>query len=158
MRRAGFFVRSLLAATLVTVAVTACNRDGDGATRSDGKGPREIALGTDTMQVPDSVRVATVRMDRSKSAEIEPAETTVRTGDLLRFIASDAGAHAIAFDGADMSAEASAFMERTGQMRSPPFMAKGSTWVVTFKDAPAGKYAYRCPTHGDQGVITVTAR
>jgi plastocyanin len=156
MRRAGFFFRATLALSLF--AFSACDHDGPSLSRSDEKGPREIVLGTDTMKLPDSVHVATVRMDRSKRAEITPAQVTVRTGDLVRFIASDAGAHAIAFDGETLEQGAREFLDRTGQMRSPPFVESGSTWVVSFKDAPPGKYSYRCPTHGVQGEVTVTAR
>jgi plastocyanin len=144
--------------TCVVVLGLTAGCDRSGSSRADEKGPRVLELSGDTLKVPDSVRVATVRIDRTKLAELEPAQSTVRTGDLLRFIAQDAGAHAIAFDGDDMSDEARVFMERTGQLRSPPFMAEGSTWVVSFKDAPTGSYPYRCPTHGIQGVITVSAR
>jgi plastocyanin len=153
LRLAGAFV---LAAVLLPSA--ACDKSGPGGARNDEKGPRVLELAGDTVKLPDSVHVATVRIDRTKLAELEPATSTVRTGDLLRFMAQDAGAHAIAFDGSALSADARAFMERTGQLRSPPFMAEGSTWVVSFKDAPPGTYPYRCPTHGAQGAITVTAR
>lgn len=153
MRRAGAFVLFALLCT------TACDRSKTAATaKSDEKGPRSIEFGTDTIHIPDSVHVATVRIDRTKAAELLPAVTSVRTGDVLRFIASDGGAHAIAFDGESMSADARAFLEETGQMRSPPFVATGATWVVSFKGAPPGKYPYHCPTHGVPGTVTVTAR
>lgn len=157
MRRAGAFV---FVAVVVGVLglTTACDRPKAGAARSDEKGPRELQLSNDTLQIPDSIHVATIRIDRTKAAELEPATVTVRAGDLLRFISNDAGAHAIAFDGEGMGADARAFLEKSGQMRSPPFLAANATWVVSFKGAPAGKYPYRCPTHGVQGTITVTAR
>jgi plastocyanin len=136
----------------------ACDKGGGKDGRTDDKGPRVLELGGDTVDVPDSVRVATVRIARTRVAEMDPAQASVRTGDLLRFMAEDAGAHAIAFDGEGMTPEARAFMEQAGQLRSPPFMAKGSTWVVSFANAPAGSYPFRCPTHGARGVITVTAR
>jgi plastocyanin len=152
LRLAGAFVLAAL------LPLAACEGSKDGKGRADEKGPRELTFGSDTVRLPDSVHVATVRIDRTKAAELEPAETTVRTGDLVRFLSLDAGAHAIAFDGATMASETRAFMERGGQMRSPPFMAAGSSWVVSFKDAPPGAYPFRCPTHGVQGTVTVTAR
>ncbi len=152
LRLVGAFVLAVI------LPLTACDRGGPGGARSDEKGPRVLELSGDTVKLPDSVHVATVRIDRTKLAELEPPASTVRTGDLLRFISQDAGAHAIAFDGEAMTAEARAFMEKAGQLRSPPFMAEGSTWVISFKDAPAGSYPYRCPTHGVQGTITVTTR
>ncbi|MEO5511907.1 MAG: plastocyanin/azurin family copper-binding protein [Longimicrobiales bacterium] len=135
-----------------------CKNQGSDSSRTDDKGPRVLDLGGDTVNVPDSIRVATVRIDRTRSDELDPAQSNVRTGDLLRFMAQDAGAHAVAFDGDGMSAEARSFLEQSGQMRSPPFMAKGSTWVVSFDKAPPGTYPYRCPTHGVRGTITVTQR
>jgi plastocyanin len=156
MRRAGFFITIVVALPLL--ALSACDHDGASLRRSDEKGPREIVLTNDTVKLPDSVHVATVRLDRTKREEIEPAQVTVRTGDLVRFIASDGGAHAIAFDGELLEPNAREFLERTGQMRSPPFVASGARWVVSFKDAPPGKYTYRCPTHGVQAEVMVTAR
>ncbi len=152
LRLAGAFVLALV------LPVTACDRGEGGLSKADAKGPRVLELAGGTIAVPDSIRVATVRIDRTKLAELEPAETTIRTGDVLRFIAQDAGAHAIAFDGDGMSEEARSFLETSGQMRSPPFMAAGSKWVVSFDGAPPGSYRFRCPTHGVQGVITVTNR
>jgi plastocyanin len=118
MRRAGAFVFALL-----FVVATGCDRTKSGGARSDEKGPRELELTNDTLQIPDSIHVATVRIDRSKAAELEPASVNLRTGDLLRFISNDAGAHAIAFNGEGMSAEARDSLEKSGQMRIPPFLA-----------------------------------
>ena len=77
---------------------------------------------------------------------------------MVRFISSDAGSHAIAFDGDAMSPDARAFLERTGQLRSPPLLAAESRWVMSFEGAPPGDYPFRCPTHGVRGSIIVNAR
>jgi plastocyanin len=152
------FLRLAGAVVLALALPLAACDSGNGFAGGDEKGPRVLELAGDTLQVPDSVRVATVRIDRSRLDELDPAESTIRTGDLLRFIAQDAGTHAIAFDGDAMTDEARAFLQKTGQLRSPPFLQKGSTWVMSFKDAPVGRYPYRCPTHGVQGVINVVSR
>ena len=83
---------------------------------------------------------------------------TVRSGDIVRFEAGDASAHALGFEGTGLSAEARRFLEATGQMRSPPLLAQGNAWVVSFANAPPGEYPYRCATHGAPGRIMVHAR
>jgi plastocyanin len=137
----------------LALALAGCQTD-----KADARGPRVLELNADTVQVPDSVRVATIRINRVTAAELAPAAVSLRAGDLLRFIAEDGAAHAIAFDGGAMSAEARSFLEHSGQMRSPPFVEAGATWVVSFKGAPPGVYRFRCPTHHVQGTVTVTAR
>ena len=147
-----------LAVTFMVLTATAACGDRGPASARDDDGPRVLELNADTVKLPDSVRVATIRIDRTKRDEFEPGAISVRVGDVVRFISSDAGSHAIAFDGDAMAPEARAFLEKTGQLRSPPFLAAESRWVMTFADAPSGEYPFRCPTHGVQGRITVASR
>ena len=53
--------------------------------------------------------------------------------------------------------EARAFLEKTGQLRSPPLVTNGASWVITLKDAPLGTYVFRCLNHHDTGQLTVAA-
>jgi plastocyanin len=148
--------RNKAIALALVLMVAACGDRGPGGSRD--RGPRVLELNADTVRLPDSVRVATVRIDRTKRDEFEPGNTTVRVSDVVRFISSDAGSHAVAFDGDAMSPDARAFLERTGQLRSPPLLTAESRWVMSFEGAPPGDYPFRCPTHGVRGTITVTAR
>ena len=150
---------SRLAGTFVFLGILlffACDRNGAG--RGETREPRVLELSTDTVSLPDSILVSTVRMDRSKRPELTPVEVTVRTGDVVRFLATDGSAHALAFDGDSLAAPAREFMERTGQLRSPPLLMKDATWLVSMAGAPPGRYPFRCPTHGAAGAVIVTAR
>ena len=143
-------------AIALVLAASGCGDGGPGGSRD--RGPRVLELNADTVRLPDSVRVATVRIDRTKRDEFEPGTTTIRVSDVVRFISSDAGSHAIAFDGDAMSPDTREFLERTGQLRSPPLLTAESRWVMSFEGAPPGEYPFRCPTHGVRGSITVNAR
>ena len=100
-----------------------------------GTGPAVLELAADTVQLPDSI--------------------VAHPGDVVRFTAGDGATHALAFDGASLAAEARTFLERTSQMRSPPLITEGATWIISLADAPAGTYRFRCLTHNAAGALTV---
>ena len=122
------------------------------------EGPRLLELDSATLPLPDSVDLMVVVLDRSLAADIEPAALEVRAGDIVRFEARDAAAHAIVFEGNGLGDEARQFLEVTGQLRSPPLVGVGNAWVVSFGNAPPGEYPFHCATHGAAGRISVRAR
>jgi plastocyanin len=136
-------------------AGAACER---GADDGGAEGPRVIELTNDTIRLEAGVRVLDVRVQRAQGGEFEPASGAVRQGDVVRFTAHDNGGHAIAFDGSALAPDVLEYLERTGQLRSPPLIASGSAWIIKLDDAPAGSYPFRCATHDVAGSITVTAR
>src|SRR5690606_16119143 len=85
----------------------------------------------------------------------EPATASAAPGDIVRFASLDNGSHAIAFDAPALSADARDFLERTGQLRSPPLMVTGAAWVVNLEGAPPGQYPFTCATHGERGSLTI---
>lgn len=121
-------------------------------------GPRVLELLNDTIQLADSVRLVEVRVERSADGDFEPASIEVRSGDVIRFTAADRGGHAIAFDGARLDAVAREFLERTGQLRSPPLITADAAWIITLDGAPPGQYPFRCTTHGAGGMLLVSER
>ena len=134
------------------VMIAACERAPDDA------GPRVLELAHDTIQLADGVSLIDVTAQREQGGDFDPARVEAKTGDVVRFTAGDAGGHAIVFDGAALTAEAREYLERTGQLRSPPLIASGSAWVITLDGAPAGEYPFRCSTHNGSGRLTVAAR
>jgi plastocyanin len=114
-----------------------------------------LELTHDTIRLEAGVRLHDVSVQRSAAGEFDPAEVAARRGDVVRFTARDNGGHAILFDAASLAPEAHEYLERTGQLRSPPLIETGAAWVITLDGAPAGVYAFRCATHDVVGRIVV---
>jgi len=132
--------------------ITACERAGPGGEQKD----RTLELANDTIDVPAGTDLhdVVVRLG-DQHRDFSPAQLQARPGDYLRFTADDSRTHAIAFEPA--TPELKTFLETTGQLRSPPLITKGASWVITLKNAPAGQYTFRCLVHNDVGQLTVAA-
>jgi plastocyanin len=89
--------------------------------------------------------------------ELEPARLEVEPGDVVIFETGDWRVHTLAFLRDRMSPEALDFMERTGQLESPPLVTLGSRFAVTFEDAPEAVYPFRSEGGGGaaEGVVDV---
>ncbi len=87
---------------------------------------------------------------RTEAPEFERDVLETRAGDVLRFVTGDGRGHAIAFDASLLADDAAAFLESTGQRRSPPLLTADATWIVDLADAPAGDYVVVCLVHGGQ--------
>jgi plastocyanin len=156
--RAGVFLfrRSSILLAMLVLILSACDRVPVIGGGDDG--PRVLELDHDTIRLAGGVRLIDVAVRRQADGNFDPAHVEARQGDVVRFTAADRAGHAIVFVGAGMTADASAFLERTGQMRSPPLITEGSSWVITLEDAPAGEYPFHCTTHDVRGRLTVSAR
>ncbi len=84
-----------------------------------------------------------------------PDTVRARPGDAVRFVAGDRRTHAIAFLQDALSPAARRYLEQSMQLRGPPLVDEGSTWVVVLRDAPPGSYPFQCVAHGARGVIVV---
>jgi plastocyanin len=147
IRSAGAVIFSLL------LALPGC----DAGTQA-ARGPSVLELDSSRIELPDSVQLITVHLDRARPGEVEPLRVTLRTGDIVRFEADDGAGHAIAFDGALLASDVRRYLEQTGQLRSPPLISRGNAWVVSLAHAPPGEYPYTCVTHNSRGAITVNPR
>lgn len=127
--------------------------------RMTESGPATLELEGDTIQLEAGVRLIDVTVETQQDgSELEPARVEAAPGDVVRFTAGDGGLHALAFEAARLSPEARAFLEQTGQLRSPPLVSAGMQWVITLNGAPPGEYPFTCTTHGVRGSIAVGAR
>jgi plastocyanin len=134
---------------------TAC----DGVVRSGSDdGPRVIELAHDTIHIEPGRRLVEVRVERTDRGDFHPARVEAAPGDYVRFTAGDGGGHAIVFPEDRLTPQAREFLERTGQLRSPPLIHQGASWVITLEDAPAGAYPFRCSTHNAAGEFVVAPR
>lgn len=115
-----------------------------------------IDVNGETVQLERGASIADIELQATNGMVIEPDSVQAHPGDALRFIAEDASTHAIVFDAARLDSLPEAFLASTDQLRGPPLVDPGSTWVVSLVGAPAGTYPFVCLTHGAQGAVVVT--
>ena len=95
--------------------------------------------------------------------KFEPANTTIKQGDAVKFIMVSGGPHNVAFQGVtDATAKAQLDANMSGakmsELSGPMVMAPNEAYVVSFAKVPAGTYAYTCTPHAAmnmKGAITV---
>jgi plastocyanin len=118
---------------------------------------RTLELAGDTIELPADVDLHDVEIRTGEQhRDFEPKQVQAKPGDYLRFTSRDTRTHAIVFEVTDPTLRA--FLESTGQLRSPPLINNGTSWVIALKDAPAGTYPFRCLVHNDTGQLSVTAK
>lgn len=140
------------AGAFVFVLLTACEK-----APLIGDKDRTLELAGDTIELPAGVELHDVRIRTdAQSRDFEPTQLIAAPGDYVRFTTADSRTHAIVFDAA--APEIRTFLESTGQLRSPPLVSKGASWVVAFERAPVGTYVFRCLMHHHSGQIGVAAR
>jgi plastocyanin len=144
-------VVSTLALAIVIVAA-ACEAP------AIGNAAEELELDSGTIRLDPGVTVADVLLRSTDPNAIEPDTVRIRTGDVVRFTAGDARVHAVAFERDRLAPAAVAFLERTGQLRSPPLLSTGARWIVSFEGAPPGTYPFVDTSRGAGGVIVVVQR
>jgi plastocyanin len=118
--------------------------------------PVVLELHGDTVTLPAGVRLVEIAVGRTEHGDFDPARDTARAGDVVRFTARDRQTHAIVFQGETLAADAAAFLEGSGQLRGPPLLDVGASWIVSLDGAPPGDYPFHCLTHGQSGRLTVT--
>jgi plastocyanin len=119
------------------------------------EGPRVLELEHETIRLEAGQRLVQVQVRRDTAGDFHPDVVEASVGDYVRFTAGDGAGHAIAFVGAALAPQAREFLERTGQMRSPPLIAPDAAWVITLADAPPGDYPFHCTTHDAPGRLRV---
>ena len=144
------YLSSCAGAFIFALLLTACER---GSLKGEEK-DRTLELAGDTIELPAGIDLHDVEVRTGdQHRDFDPRTVAASPGDYLRFTMADSRTHAIVFE--PQSADARAFLERTGQLRSPPLITKGSSWVIALKDAPPGQYAFRCLVHNDAGQLTI---
>jgi plastocyanin len=119
-----------------------------------GRAP-DLELDDGTIRLSPGARVHDVEVRLVEQGEFGPEEVRARPRDAVRFIAADARTHAIVFDAAVLDAAAREFLSATDQLRGPPLISPGATWIILLEGAPAGEYPFVCLTHGGEGRLVV---
>ena len=119
---------------VVVVVVVACD-DAHPELRPDDLLRSELGLD-------DSDRVHRVVITATHAERIDPAEVVVRSDAYVEFRTDDWRVHEVRFELDSLAAEARAFLEETDQAASPPLLERDSRFVVSFRDAPSGRYPF----------------
>ena len=143
---------AFLFSVLVAAALAACGGD----RRGNAAATHRLPLGADTIELGAGVTVHDVRLGGDAAgAGIHPETVTARVGDILRFVAADARGYAVSFGDSTLAPVTRAFLERTHQLRGPPLITTGATWVISLEGAPAGRYPFRSLTRDAAGLLVV---
>lgn len=105
----------------------------------------------------DSDAVHRVTITGGATEVLDPPEVYVAPDAWVEFVTSDWRVHVVLFEADSLSAEGLAFLQRTDQMGSPPLVDRDARFVVSFSDAPAGRYPYVVEGNGGpaHGVVVV---
>jgi plastocyanin len=126
-----------------------------GCRESPLRGNGSLDIGSDTIQLSPGVAVRDVRIRAAGSGEFDPASLAAQAGDVIRFRTADARTHVLAFDEGSLPAGARERFANRSQLRSPPLLVEGATWIVSLQDVPLGEYTFRCLQHGIAGRVSV---
>ena len=112
----------------------------------------------DSLGLDDDDRVWTVRLTAPENRErLAPSEVRIGAGGWLQFVTGDRRLHVVRFLMDEMPPAQAEFLRRTGQDESPPLLELGARLVLTFEDAPEGRYPYRVTGNGEaaDGLVIV---
>jgi len=98
-----------------------------------------------------------------KVAKFVPAELTIKSGDVVKFVVKSGPPHNVAFYPDSIPAGAAdvlnkAMTETMGPLTGPMKIGMGESYDISFAGAPAGDYKYFCTPHlpfGMKAKITV---
>lgn len=89
---------------------------------------------------------------------IVPPHVEIEVGEWIQFVTLDRRVHTLSFVPDSLSPEALAYLADTGQIRGPPLLARGSRFLVDFRNAPVGRYVFSSESHGAPVFGSVTVR
>lgn len=140
--------RALGAVCLLLLA--ACRSEPDPTFQPDSV--LQAALGLTTRD-----RVYRVAVSGGEVERAEPAALSIEAGSYVEFHTTDWLVHEILFDTTSLTAAQHGFLRSTDQLQSPPLIDRGSRYVLSFVDAPPGKYSFRLEGNGraSMGAIVV---
>ena len=102
-------------------------------------------------------RVYRVAISGGEVERADPAALSIEAGSYVEFFSTDWLVHEILFDTASLTPAQRGFLRGTDQVHSPPLIDRGSRYVLSFVDAPPGRYGFRLEGNGraSTGAIVV---
>ena len=131
-----------------------------------------VGCGIEPKTVPDPVDEASlgpyseivsvaqvVQLSGGRDVEhVVPPHLEIATGEWVQFLTLDRRVHTVSFVPDSLSPAALEYLTDTEQLAGPPLLARGSRFLVDFRDAPAGRYVFTSVSHGDPVFGSVTVR
>jgi hypothetical protein len=90
-------------------------------------------------------------VDRSGQVGVFPSTLALTSGSVVQFRTRDRRTYGVRFLVAEMSSAQRDFLSERGQVSSPPLVEEGARFVVTFQEAPAGRYPFVVEGQGSPG-------
>ncbi len=135
------------------VALQGCAGEGDHGLRPDSLLRAELGL-------TDQDRVHRVGVAGGAQESLSTALVEASPGDWVEFASLDWWVHEVRFEADSLTPEARTYLERTDQMASPPLVNQDDRFVLSFRDAPEGRYPFVVEGNGApaRGVVVVGPR
>lgn len=145
-------LRGLFCAAASLPLIAGCRSEPDLTLRPDSVLQAELGLTQDD-------EVYRVAVTGGEVERAEPAALSIEAGAYVEFVTTDWLVHEILFDTTALTPAQRGFLERTDQLHSPPLIDRGSRYVLSFVDAPEGRYTYRLEGNGtaSRGTIVVAS-
>jgi hypothetical protein len=139
-----------VAFAVALASMSGCERGVPAELQPDDVLRRELGLGDDD-------EVHRIVLTAGSGERVDPVETVVPPGAWVEFVSGDFRIHEVRFVTEEMAAEVSGFLERTDQLDSPPLVARDARFVVSFSDAPPGRFPFSVEgeTAPGRGVVIV---
>lgn len=143
--------RRRLLLSLAAATLTGCAPEPDPELQPDAVLQAELGLTIED-------KVYRVSIAGGEVERAQPAAISIEPGSYVEFKTTDWLIHEVLFDADSLGAAQRAFLQRTDQLASPPLITRQSRYLLSFVDAPPGRYAYRLEGNGRpaRGVIVVT--
>jgi len=150
-------MRAMIAVAGVALALVACGKGGEKpATDTPAATPAAAPAATGATHE--------VKMDfDGKAGTFNPAELTIKSGDVVNFVVTSGPPHNVAFAADSIPSGAAAVLnaamaETMAPLTGPMKIGIGEGYKISFAGAPAGEYRFHCTPHvpfGMHGKITV---
>jgi len=114
-----------------------------------------LQVGDTTIDLGGIVTVHDVSVAQMTRGDFDPPSVTAHPGDVLHFQTVDMRTHALAFDEDLLQPEVRTALAQKQQLRSPPLVTEGTSWIVSLDGVPPGTYRITCLTHNAPFTIQV---
>ena len=94
---------------------------------------------------------------QGRMEHLVPTRLEIPQGAIVEIVTVDRRVHTVTFLQDSLSPQAAAFLTETNQMQSPPLLEQGSRFVISFREAPPGRYHFVSEGHGGtaSGIIVI---